>query len=147
MGPDSTDDARLAAVQALLKGANPCMDAQWSQWAWPVYHTASVLSKYTSHGLALILLALTGGADLHLATRDGYTALHLAALALKPQLVQSLLEAGARVHVRTCSGKTAADCAMQFTDATDECRLASAECVPHAPQVHTTLADWGVSGL
>jgi ankyrin repeat protein len=86
IGPDGSDKARLAAMEALL----------------------------------------AAGAEVDAQNGDGYTALHLASLAIKPKLVAALLEAGARVDLATVSHKTALECAEQFAD---KDAGASAECV------------------
>ena len=86
IGPDGSDKARLAAMEALL----------------------------------------AAGAEVDAQNGDGYTALHLASLAIKPKLVAALLEAGARVDLATASHKTALECAEQFAD---KDAGASAECV------------------
>ena len=67
IGPDGTDDARVAAIEALL----------------------------------------TAGAEVDAQNGDGYTALHLASLAIKPKLVAALIQGGARVDLATASHKTA----------------------------------------
>jgi hypothetical protein len=67
IGPDSTDDARVAAIEALL----------------------------------------AAGAEVDAQNGDGYTALHLASLAIKPKLVAVLIQGGARVDLATTSHKSA----------------------------------------
>ena len=67
IGPDSTDDARVAAINSLL----------------------------------------AAGAEIDAQNGDGYTALHLASLAIKPKLVAALIKGGARVDLATVSHKSA----------------------------------------
>ena len=77
------------------------------------------------------------GAEVDARNGDGYTALHLAALALKPALVTVLLQGGASASNLTASQKTAEECAEQFADKNPE---ASAQCMPLWYSFHTGSA-------
>ena len=96
IGPDESDTARLAAVQALL-------DA---------------------------------GAEVDAQNGDGYAALHLAALALKPKLVGVLLAAGARVDLSTGQGKSALQCAGQFEDMSEHASSLHHILIKHTSSLH-----------
>ena len=76
--------------------------------------------------LSALEALIEAGAEVDARNGDGYTALRLAALALKPALVTALLQGGASASILTASQKTAAECAEQFADKNPE---ASAQCI------------------
>ena len=57
--------------------------------------------------VAAINALLAAGAEVDAQNGDGYTALHLASLAIKPKLVAALVQGGARVDLATSSHKSA----------------------------------------
>ena len=57
--------------------------------------------------VAAIQALLAAGAEVDAQNGDGYTALHLASLAIKPKLVAALIHGGARVDLATSSHKSA----------------------------------------
>lgn len=107
----------LPVMRLLLKaGADPSLGSQFG--ATPLMAAAGVGLEYggnfppEARSLEAVKLCLQLGADVNAVDKDGLTALHGAAARGADQIVQFLVEKGARMDVKDKKGRTPLDVAM-----------------------------------
>lgn len=100
-----------------LPGAAPSLPSSSPPISQPDAQQHTLLHLATVLGFhRLVAFLLTRGIDFDAADRNGYTALHFAALYGRVSITRQLLEAGANVSLKTFAGKTPIEIAQDRDD-------------------------------